>query len=60
MTRFRFDSATAWEILMGLAARAYIGQLTAERGDRAERLLLHWWAVGHDPARALRSRGPRG
>ena len=50
--RFRLDSATAGEAYgqaVALCRRSGI-----MRAKRASRLLLHWWGLGHDPARALR------
>ena len=57
MTRFRLDSATAREAMLLASEASYLGARTSVlRALRAQRLLLHWWAVGHDPARALGSR----
>ena len=48
--RFRLDSCDGPEALhLGCLA----GKIT-RRGERAERLMLHWWRLGFDPARALR------
>ena len=58
MTRrhFRLDSATAkevlvlqWRIANRLALSNRLRQL-----QRATQLLLHWWAIGHDPHRMIR------
>ena len=47
--RFRLDSATAGEV--SDIVHCHTWHRDQFRGDR---LLLHWWALGHDPARALR------
>lgn len=48
--RFRLDSATAGEVYW----KAHHLWRSDDYGQRAQRLYLHWWALGHDPARALR------
>jgi hypothetical protein len=50
--RFRLDSATAGDIEE--ACCCWFLMYDFELRVRARRLLLHWWAIGHDPARALR------
>lgn len=54
--RFRLDSATAGEVteqsVEWTSTRGW--SLFPSRRNRGIRLLLHWWALGHDPARALR------
>ena len=48
--RFQLDSCDGPEALhLGCLA----GKIT-RRGERAERLMLHWWRLGFDQARALR------
>ena len=50
--RFRLDSATAEEIRT-LCTR-FRGSVDYDRVGRADRLLLHWWFLGANPATALR------
>jgi hypothetical protein len=56
MRRFRLDSASAKEADR-LQSRAFNWKYDRgsdlARAMRASALLLHWWAVGHDPRRAL-------
>jgi hypothetical protein len=63
--RFRLDSATAGEVLALCDAIGwhYYGRpldSMVEATDRCSRLLLRWWATGHDPAMALRCPECRG
>lgn len=57
--RFRLDSATAGEVLElcnDLGWHYYDRELESfqRATDRAQRLLLHWWFLGANPATALR------
>lgn len=55
MRKFRLDSASSKEVQL-MAHRLWDGlKMDWDSSARAERLLLHWWAVGHDPRRALNS-----
>jgi hypothetical protein len=54
--RFRLDSATAGEmawIRTYIEARCIARRFQPFAPVRAHRLLLHWWAAGHDPRRAM-------
>lgn len=53
--KFRLDSASAEEVIVLTESMTFnIGRIRPKAPlYRGVRLLLHWWAVGHDPKRAL-------